>query len=94
MDYDSESNFMFTYPRQCSLDPRVCLVEIPEQILPEEEDNYVINGTSYTWNSVLIKVEGLRGQYDFIPRPTAQTLQYTVINNETDEYDFDIIVCY
>jgi hypothetical protein len=91
MDYDSESNFMFTYPRQCSLDPRICLIEIPEQILPEEEDNYVINGTSYTWNSVLIKVEGLKGSVTFTPRPTAQTLQYTVINNETDEYDFDAL---
>jgi hypothetical protein len=93
MDYDSESNFMFTYPRQCSLDPRVCLIEVPEQIASGSNQDYVINGRTYTWNSVQVKVIGATDLA--IPGFTlddATSFQYTVINNETDEYTLDIDV--
>jgi hypothetical protein len=97
MDYDSESNFMFTYPRQCSLDPRVCLIQIPEQILPEEEDNYIVNGTSYTWNSLSIRVEGALDSRDItntIVYDPMNSLTYTIINNERDTYNIEDILSY
>jgi hypothetical protein len=51
IDYDSEANFMFTFPRHCSLDPRVCLIEVDTKVenALDNSKQYIATTTTYIW---------------------------------------------
>ena len=65
INYDRDKNFMFTYPRHCGLDPRICLIPINQEIqaIPGEEQNDPTKTSStaelsyeevtFTWNTYL-----------------------------------------
>jgi hypothetical protein len=69
LDYDPETNFMFTYPRQGSIDPRVCLIPLNETIESDPvenntqtpnntqptSDNYNVTQKSYRWKTIEVK---------------------------------------
>lgn len=63
LDYDPESNFMFTYPRQGSIDPRICLVPLEEKIEDSttassgSSDNYNVTEKYYDWQTIEVKVD-------------------------------------
>ena len=58
IDYTHDNNFMFTYPRQGSTDPRVCLVPLDNSIsTPNPSNNYNVTEKLYRWQTIEIKVD-------------------------------------
>jgi hypothetical protein len=63
LDYDPESNFMFTYPRQGSIDPRICLVPLEEKIEDSttassgSSNDYIVTEKSYRWKTIEVAEE-------------------------------------
>ncbi len=58
IDYEHDNNFMFTYPRQGSTDPRVCLIPLNNTIsTPTSNNNYNVTEKSYRWKTVEVKVD-------------------------------------
>lgn len=65
-DFDPENNFMFTIPRQISLDPRVCLIQPSSKVFenlanPSEttfdrqKSGFYAIPTTYSWQSIEFK---------------------------------------
>lgn len=66
IDYTHDNNFMFTYPRQGSTDPRVCLVPLDNSIsTPNPSNNYNVTEKYYDWQTIEVRVDNaLINDYD------------------------------
>ena len=67
INFEEEENFMFTFPRHGSLDPRVCLIDVLSDLTgtvgqDPNQQSYVGNITEYKWYTV--SVPGLGGEDD------------------------------
>jgi hypothetical protein len=84
-DFDEENNFMFTLPRQISLDPRVCLIQPSNKVFTndfnpnettldrEKKGFYAIENT-YSWQT--IKFEDNRGEFNINEKVIGSKREY------------------
>jgi len=60
INFEEEENFMFTFPRHGSLDPRVCLIDVLQDLTgtvgASTTPNYFINTNYYDYPKISIKV--------------------------------------
>lgn len=75
IDFDYDNSFMFTFPRHCSLDPRIALIPINQDVSPSNSSGtpstsqYVIQKKIYSWSTVKVLDAGgknMDGEYTII----------------------------
>jgi hypothetical protein len=84
-DFDEENNFMFTIPRQISLDPRVCLIQPSSKVftndfnpnettLDRQKKGFYAIENQYSWQT--IKFDDDRGEFTLSERYPRSSISY------------------
>jgi hypothetical protein len=89
INFEEEENFMFTFPRHGSLDPRVCLIDVLSDLTgtvgqDPNQQSYVGNITEYKWYTVLVDKDGAEFGREYLLDQNNQTENsqgYTVLDN-------------